>query len=42
LRCLCIPDASIRLSQIRDHMVVEGQARDAAQVNRIWEPYVST
>ncbi|NBO91010.1 MAG: hypothetical protein EBV06_01645 [Planctomycetia bacterium] len=36
LRCL-FPDASIRLSQIRDHIVVEGQARDAAQVNRILE-----
>lgn len=31
------PDASIRLAQIRDHVVVEGQARDAAQVAKIIE-----
>ena len=29
------PDASIRLSQIRDHFVVEGEARDPAQIARI-------
>jgi pilus assembly protein CpaC len=31
------PDASIRLSQVRDHIVVEGQARDAGQASRIME-----
>jgi pilus assembly protein CpaC len=31
------PDASLRLAQIRDHVVVEGQARDAAQVAKILE-----
>lgn len=31
------PDASLRLAQVRDHVVVEGQARDAAQVARILE-----
>ncbi len=31
------PDASLRLAQIRDHIVVEGQARDAGQVGRIME-----
>jgi pilus assembly protein CpaC len=36
LRAL-FPDASIKLSQFRDHIVVEGQARDAAQVARIME-----
>jgi pilus assembly protein CpaC len=34
LQCL-FPDASLKLGQIRDHLVVEGQARDAAQVARI-------
>ena len=29
------PDATIRLSQIRDHFVVEGEARDPAQIARI-------
>jgi pilus assembly protein CpaC len=29
------PDASIRLSQLRDHIVVEGEARDQAQITRI-------
>ncbi|HZW35059.1 MAG TPA: pilus assembly protein N-terminal domain-containing protein [Isosphaeraceae bacterium] len=29
------PDASIKLSQLRDHIVVEGEARDAAQITRI-------
>ncbi len=29
------PDASLRLSQIRERVVIEGQARDAAQVSRI-------
>ena len=31
------PDTSIKLTQVRDHVVVEGQARDVAQVNRILE-----
>lgn len=31
------PDASIKLGQVRDHIVVEGQARDAGQVARILE-----
>jgi pilus assembly protein CpaC len=31
------PDARVRLSQMRDHVVVEGQARDGAQVTRIME-----
>jgi pilus assembly protein CpaC len=31
------PDASLRLAQIRDQIVVEGQARDGAQVARIIE-----
>jgi pilus assembly protein CpaC len=31
------PDACIKLSQIRDHVIVEGQARDGAQVTRIME-----
>src|SRR5208337_5351241 len=31
------PDASIKLSQIRDHFVVEGEARDPAQIIRIME-----
>ena len=29
------PDASVKLSQIRDHFVVEGEARDPAQIARI-------
>jgi pilus assembly protein CpaC len=29
------PDASIKLSQLRDHIVVEGEARDPAQITRI-------
>src|SRR5262249_35600613 len=36
LQCL-FPDASLRLAQIRDHLVVEGEARDPAQVARILE-----
>jgi pilus assembly protein CpaC len=36
LRCL-FPDASLKLGQIRDHIVVEGEARDSAQVARIME-----
>jgi pilus assembly protein CpaC len=31
------PDASIQLSQIRDHFVIEGEARDQAQITRIME-----
>jgi len=31
------PDASIKLSQVRDHFVVEGEARDPAQIARIME-----
>ena len=31
------PDASIKLSQVRDHLVVEGEARDPAQIARIME-----
>jgi pilus assembly protein CpaC len=31
------PDATLALSQIRDHVVVEGQARSVAQVDRIIE-----
>jgi pilus assembly protein CpaC len=31
------PDASIKLSQIRDHIVLEGEARDPAQIARIVE-----
>jgi pilus assembly protein CpaC len=31
------PDASIKLAQLRDHIVVEGEARDNAQVTRIIE-----
>ena len=31
------PDASIKLSQLRDHIVVEGEARDPAQITRIIE-----
>ena len=29
------PDAALKLGQIRERVVIEGQARDAAQVNRI-------
>jgi pilus assembly protein CpaC len=29
------PDATVKLSQIRDHFVVEGEARDQAQINWI-------
>jgi pilus assembly protein CpaC len=36
LRCL-FPDASIKLSQLREHIVVEGEARDAVQVAKIIE-----
>ena len=35
------PDASIKLSQVRDHVIVEGQARDSAQVARIMEVVTS-
>src|SRR5262249_32067910 len=31
------PDASTKLSQFRDHIVVEGEARDPAQITRIIE-----
>jgi pilus assembly protein CpaC len=31
------PDASIKLAQLRDHVVVEGEARDNAQVTRVIE-----
>jgi pilus assembly protein CpaC len=31
------PDASVKLAQLRDHIVVEGEARDNAQVARIIE-----
>ncbi len=31
------PDASIKLSQVRDHFVVEGEARDPAQIARIMD-----
>jgi pilus assembly protein CpaC len=36
LACL-FPDARLKIAQIRDHVVVEGQARDTAQVDRILE-----
>jgi pilus assembly protein CpaC len=36
LQCV-FPDATLKLAQIRDHLVVEGQARDSAQVARILE-----
>jgi pilus assembly protein CpaC len=36
LHCL-FPDASLHLAQVRDHVVVAGQARDTTQVNRILE-----
>ncbi|HKB06365.1 MAG TPA: pilus assembly protein N-terminal domain-containing protein, partial [Gemmataceae bacterium] len=36
LNCL-FPDASVKLTQVRDHVAVEGQARDTVQVNRILE-----
>ena len=35
------PDASIKLAQLRDHIVVEGEARDNAQVARIIETVTS-
>jgi pilus assembly protein CpaC len=31
------PDASVKLAQLRDHVVVEGEARDNAQIRRIIE-----
>ena len=31
------PDASLKLAQMRDHVIVEGQARDTAQVKSILE-----
>ncbi len=31
------PDASVKLTQVRDHFVVEGEARDPAQITRIIE-----
>jgi pilus assembly protein CpaC len=31
------PDASIKVSQLRDHVILEGQARDTAQIGRILE-----
>lgn len=31
------PDTSVRVSQIRDHLVAEGQVRDTAQANRVLE-----
>jgi pilus assembly protein CpaC len=36
LRCI-FPDASLRLALLREHIVVEGEARDTAQVARIME-----
>jgi pilus assembly protein CpaC len=36
LHCL-FPDTSLKLAQVRDHVVVAGQARDTVQVNRILE-----
>src|SRR5262249_8228964 len=36
LRCL-FPDAYLKLGALRDHVVVEGQARDVPQVARILE-----
>jgi pilus assembly protein CpaC len=36
LRCI-FPDASLKVGQLRDHIVVEGQARSTAQVTRIME-----
>jgi pilus assembly protein CpaC len=36
LRCI-FPDAQVKLCQVRDNIVVEGQARDVAQVQRIIE-----
>jgi pilus assembly protein CpaC len=36
LHCL-FPDAVLKLTQVRDYVVVEGEARDAAQVARILE-----
>lgn len=40
LRCrlkAIFPDASVKLAQLRDHVVVEGEARDTAQVAQILE-----
>ena len=34
---VAFPDASIKLNQVRDHFVVEGEARDPAQITRIIE-----
>src|SRR5262249_13093048 len=31
------PDASIQLSQLRDHIVLDGEARDPAQIARIYQ-----
>jgi pilus assembly protein CpaC len=36
LTCM-FPDARLKLSQLREHVIVEGQARDTAQVARILE-----
>jgi pilus assembly protein CpaC len=35
--CATFPDACVKVSQLRDHVIVEGQARDSVQVNRIIE-----
>jgi pilus assembly protein CpaC len=35
--CALFPDACLKLTQIRDHIAVEGQARDSVQVTRIIE-----
>jgi pilus assembly protein CpaC len=35
--CSLFPDACLKLVQVRDHIAVEGQARDAAQVEKILE-----
>jgi len=34
---VAFPDATVKLSQLRDHFVVEGEARDPAQIARIIE-----
>lgn len=31
------PDATVKLAQLRDHVILEGEARDVAQVSRILE-----
>jgi pilus assembly protein CpaC len=36
LSCL-FPDASVKLTQLREHIIVEGQARDTAQIHNIIE-----